>query len=231
LNIVKRRLIPERHFRSRLSNWPSAKARRVLAALLRLVWQIKRQSGSHRTLSRSDWPDVVFSFHDDEEIGPRMLARVAKRTGLSPVASVNSMGEIATRAIAPTTFSMTVLALFGTCAVLLAAVGIYGVLGYAVEQRTYEIGVRLALGASWHQVRNMVLLNGLKLASYGVVLGVAAAAALAGTLSALLFGVPPHDIVTFTTGPLLLYGVALAAVWFPARRASRIDPAEVLRRG
>ncbi|MEP7309461.1 MAG: type II toxin-antitoxin system HicA family toxin [Acidobacteriota bacterium] len=67
-----------------MSNWPSAKARRVLAALLRLDWQIKRQSGSHRTLSRSNWPDVVFSFHDDEEIGPRMLARIAKRTGLSP---------------------------------------------------------------------------------------------------------------------------------------------------
>ena len=67
-----------------MSNWPSAKARRVLAALLRLGWQIKSQSGSHRTLSRPNWPDVVFAFHDDEEMGPRMLARIAKRTGLSP---------------------------------------------------------------------------------------------------------------------------------------------------
>ena len=67
-----------------MSNWPSAKARRVLAALLKIGWQIKRQSGSHRTLTRPDWPDFVFAFHDDEEVGPRMLARIAKRTGLTP---------------------------------------------------------------------------------------------------------------------------------------------------
>jgi len=67
-----------------VSTWPSAKARRVLAALLRTGWQIKRTSGSHRTLSREGWPDVVFAFHDDEEIGPRMLARIAKKTRLTP---------------------------------------------------------------------------------------------------------------------------------------------------
>ncbi len=65
-----------------MSNWPACKARRVFAALLRLGWAIKRQSGSHRTLAREGWPDVVFAFHDDEEIGPRMLARLAKHTGL-----------------------------------------------------------------------------------------------------------------------------------------------------
>ena len=67
-----------------MSNWPAAKARRVLAALLRIGWTIKRSSGSHKTLSHPDWPDVVFGFHDDEEIGPRMLARIAKKTGLTP---------------------------------------------------------------------------------------------------------------------------------------------------
>jgi len=67
-----------------VSNWPASKARRVLAALLRLGWTIKRQSGSHRTLAREGWADVVFAFHDDEEIGPRMLARLAKHTGLHP---------------------------------------------------------------------------------------------------------------------------------------------------
>jgi predicted RNA binding protein YcfA (HicA-like mRNA interferase family) len=65
-----------------VSNWPAAKASRVLAALLRIGWKIKRQSGSHRTLERAGWPDFVFAFHDAEEIGPRMLARIAKRTGL-----------------------------------------------------------------------------------------------------------------------------------------------------
>ena len=67
-----------------MSTWPSAKARRVLAALLRIGWRLKRQSGSHRTLSRDGWPDFVFAFHDDEDLGPRMLVRVAKRTGLRP---------------------------------------------------------------------------------------------------------------------------------------------------
>ena len=67
-----------------MSLFPASKARRVLAALLRIGWVIKRQSGSHRTLSRSGWPDVVFAFHDDEELGPVMLARIAKRTGLKP---------------------------------------------------------------------------------------------------------------------------------------------------
>ncbi len=67
-----------------MSTWPSTKARRVLAALYRIGWTLKRQSGSHKTLSRSGWPDVVFAFHDDEDIGPRMLVRIAKRTGLKP---------------------------------------------------------------------------------------------------------------------------------------------------
>lgn len=67
-----------------MSRWPAAKARRVLAALLCIGWCIKRESGSHRTLSRPEWPDVVFAFHDGEEIGPRMLARIARQTGLTP---------------------------------------------------------------------------------------------------------------------------------------------------
>ncbi|MDF1501818.1 type II toxin-antitoxin system HicA family toxin [Roseisolibacter sp. H3M3-2] len=67
-----------------MSHWPAAKARRVLAALLRLGWAVKREESSHKTLAREGWPDVVFAFHDGEEIGPRMLARVAKRTGLRP---------------------------------------------------------------------------------------------------------------------------------------------------
>ena len=67
-----------------MTDWPSTRARRVLAALLRIGWQIKRQSGSHKTLSRDGWPDFVFAFHDGDEIGPRMLARIAKLTGLTP---------------------------------------------------------------------------------------------------------------------------------------------------
>ena len=67
-----------------MSQWPSSKARRVLAALTRIGWQVKRQTGSHRTLLREGWPNFVFAFHDSEELGPRMLARIAKHTGLRP---------------------------------------------------------------------------------------------------------------------------------------------------
>ncbi len=67
-----------------MSRWPATKAKRVLAALLRIGWSVKRRSGSHRTLERAGWPDVVFAFHDDEEIGPRMLTRIARQTGLRP---------------------------------------------------------------------------------------------------------------------------------------------------
>jgi predicted RNA binding protein YcfA (HicA-like mRNA interferase family) len=67
-----------------MTAWPSTKARRVLAALIRIGWQVKRQSGSHKTLTRQGWPDYVFAFHDNDEIGPRMLARIARQTGLAP---------------------------------------------------------------------------------------------------------------------------------------------------
>jgi ABC-type antimicrobial peptide transport system permease subunit len=154
---------------------------------------------------------------------------IARAGGNTPVADVRSMSQLAARAIAPTTFSMSVLTVFAACALLLAVTGIYGVIAYAVQQRTYDIAVRLAIGARSQQIRNMVLLDGLKLASCGVALGIPAAAALAGTLSAFLFGVVPHDVLTFTMASVLLSATAFAAVWFPATRASRIDPAMILR--
>jgi ABC-type antimicrobial peptide transport system permease subunit len=164
-----------------------------------------------------------------------MLARsiereITRASGGAPVADLKPMDELATRAIAPTAFSMTVLIVFGACALILAAIGMYGVIAYAVQQRTYELAIRLALGARWNQIRNMVLRDGLALTSCAVVVGLAAAAAVTGTLRAFLFGVVPHDLVTFATAPLLLCIVSFTAVWVPARRAARIDPAEVLRR-
>jgi putative ABC transport system permease protein len=155
---------------------------------------------------------------------------IAQASGNQAIADVRSMDQLAARAIAPTTFSMTVLIVFGSCAVLLAGIGLYGVIAYAVQQRADEIAVRLAIGARWYNIRNMVLLDGLKLASCGVAVGIPVAAALVGTLTAFLFGVVPHDLVTFAIAPLFLCIVAFGAVWLPARRASRIDPADVFRR-
>ena len=84
-----------------MSNWPATKARRVLAALQRIGWVVKRQSGSHRTLSRPDRPDFVFAFHDDEELGPRILARIAKHTALTPADLYRSGGFVRPDASAP----------------------------------------------------------------------------------------------------------------------------------
>jgi predicted permease len=159
----------------------------------------------------------------------RSIEREISTVSGGAVSRVTSMDDIAVRAIAPTTFSMTVLVVFGVSALLLAAVGMYGVTAYAVQQRTYEVGVRLALGAPRHQVRNMVLLDGLKLTLCSIALGGVTAAALASTLTAFLFGVRAHDLLTFTVVPGLLGMVAFMAVWIPAQRASRVDPAGVLR--
>jgi putative ABC transport system permease protein len=168
--------------------------------------------------------------HAESDALTRSIQReIARASGDAPVVDVRSLGQLAARAIAPTTFSMTVLVVFSACAMILAAIGMYAVISYAVQQRSHEIGVRLALGARWHHIRNMVLFDGAKLASGGVALGVVASAALARTLTTLLFEIVPHDLLTFVTAPLLLCAVALAAVLIPARRASRIDPAEILR--
>jgi ABC-type antimicrobial peptide transport system permease subunit len=121
------------------------------------------------------------------------------------------------------------MTVFGASALLLAAIGIYGLMAYSVEQRTQEIGIRLALGAQVRQVKNMVVGQGMLLALAGVVLGVGAAFWLARFISTFLFGVSTRDPLVFIGVPALLTLVALVAVWLPARRASRVDPIIALR--
>ena len=118
---------------------------------------------------------------------------------------------------------------FGLCALGLAALGVYGLVAYWVQLRSREIGVRLALGADSSGIARMVVFQGMRLALGGVGIGLIAAFGLASLLAGLLFGVRPRDPVVFATIPVLLAFVALAAVSIPARRASRIDPAQVLR--
>ena len=151
-----------------------------------------------------------------------------KATGL-PVSNVQSMDEISALSVSRQKFNMWVMTIFGGCALLLAAIGIYGLMAYSVEQRTQEIGIRLALGAQASQVRRMVVRQGMMLALIGVGIGLAAAFYLAHLITAFLFGVTARDPVVFAGVPVLLTLVALLAVWIPARRASSVDPLIALR--
>ena len=154
--------------------------------------------------------------------------QLRQATGL-PVADVRSMDEVVSLSTSREQFNMWLMTVFGCAALLLAAIGIYGLMAYAVEQRTQEIGIRLALGAQGAQVRRMVVLQGMGLALTGGVIGVAAAFGLARLVSSLLFGVTARDPLVFAGMPVLLGAVALVAVWLPARRASRVDPIVALR--
>ena len=149
-------------------------------------------------------------------------------TGLA-VSDVRAMAEIVSRSTSRWHAGMWLMTVFGASALLLAATGIYGLTAYSVEQRTQEIGIRLALGAETSQVRRMVLWQGLRLIAVGLVVGSAAALGLARFLSAVLFGVQPWDPAVFVVVPALLTVVAIAAVWVPALRASRVNPIEALR--
>jgi putative ABC transport system permease protein len=119
--------------------------------------------------------------------------------------------------------------IFAILAVVLAAVGIYGVMSYTVSQRTQEIGVRMALGAQAANVRSMILMQTIKLTALGVAIGLAGAFLVARLLSSLLFGVGTHDPLTFLGVTLLLIVVAVVAAYIPARRAMRVDPIVALR--
>jgi ABC-type antimicrobial peptide transport system permease subunit len=149
-------------------------------------------------------------------------------TGL-PVSNVRSMAEVRSRSTSQEQFNMWLMTVFGASALLLAAIGIYGLMAYSVEQRTQEIGIRLALGAQVTQVKNMIVLQGMRLAVVGVILGVAAAFGLARVIATFLFGVTARDPLVFVGVPVVLTLVALLAVWIPARRASRVDPNIALR--
>ena len=146
-----------------------------------------------------------------------------------PVFLVSTMKDLYDRSLAATSFTLVMLAIAGTMALLLGIVGIYGVMSYAVSQRTREMGIRLALGAEPGQLRRMFVANALVLAGAGVVIGLAAAAGLTRLMKSLLFGISSLDPVIYAAMPFVLVAAALLASYLPARRASRIDPSEALR--
>jgi predicted permease len=150
-------------------------------------------------------------------------------SGGLPTAHIRSMEQVRGESTSRTDFNMTLLVIFAGLALLLAAIGIYGLMAYSVQQRTQEIGIRMALGASARDVRMMVVKQGMVLALAGVFIGVAAALGLTRLMTSLLYGITPRDPIAMTSVALLLIGVALAATYLPARRASRVDPVVSLR--
>jgi putative ABC transport system permease protein len=150
-------------------------------------------------------------------------------SGGLPVARPRTMDEIVARSTARSDFNMILLTTFAGSALLLAAIGIYGLVAYSVQQRTQEIGIRMALGAAASSVRNMVIRQGMTVALIGVVIGIASAFGLTRIISTFLFGVTERDPLVFIGVPLLLSAIALFAVWLPARRAARVDPVIALR--
>jgi putative ABC transport system permease protein len=150
-------------------------------------------------------------------------------TGGLPVASVRSMEEVVSQSTARQDFDAILMLIFGSLALVLAAIGIYGLMAYSVQQRRREIGIRLALGADRRDVRNMVVSQGMRLALIGVVIGTSASFGLTRLLASFLFRVQARDPLVFIGVPLLLSVVALLAVWLPARRATRVSPMDALR--
>jgi putative ABC transport system permease protein len=146
-----------------------------------------------------------------------------------PVSSIATMEEVLSDSIARQRFSMLLLAIFAGVALVLAAVGIYGVMSYSVAQRTHEIGIRMALGAQTGTVLKLAVGYGLKLVLAGIVIGLVAAFLLTRVMSTLLFGVTPTDPATFAVISLILIAVALLASYIPARRATKVDPVIALR--
>jgi len=146
-----------------------------------------------------------------------------------PVSNPRTFQEVFDTATSRTSFTMTLLGTASVIALLLGLVGIYGVVSYVVSQRTREIGVRIALGATAPSVRRLVLRHGLLLAATGVVLGLAASAALSSVMATLLYGVRAIDPVTYGVVAAALVAVSMAATWIPAARAAGVDPARALR--
>jgi putative ABC transport system permease protein len=159
----------------------------------------------------------------------QVTSALRETTGGLPVAHIRTMDEIDRLNLSRQRFNMLLLTVFGASGLLLAAAGIYGLMAFSVEQRTQELGIRMAMGAQASHLRNMVLGQGMVLTAIGVVIGIVAAFWLTRFLTSFLFGVKAWDPLAFVLTPLLLSIVALAATWIPALRATRVDPMTALR--
>ena len=199
----------------------------------------------HETLAADGREGMFFT---DGLLGPGTMQRWAIRTEGDPsrlvsplreeivkadkrlaISEIQPMTTLVEHAQAQTRFALVMIAIFGAIAVLLASVGLYGVLSDSVRQRTAEIGLRMALGAAPGSIFQLVVGQGLRLSAAGIAVGVLAAFSLTRVMATMLVGVEPHDLTTFTTIAALFFAIAAVACWIPARRAAGLDPTNALR--
>jgi predicted permease len=178
--------------------------------------------GSQRTIA-------IKTTLEPETLGASIRQQVSEVDPQLPIYDFRTLNEQRSRSLAPQTLQLRLLGCFAAVALLLAAIGLYGVISYAVTQRTHEIGIRIALGAQRGDVLRLVVGHGMKLALIGVTIGLVAALAMTRLMKSLLFGVSATDPLTFIVIALLLTAVALLSCWIPARRATKVDPMVALR--
>jgi predicted permease len=172
---------------------------------------------------------VVRTNADPKAVASTLRSAVQSSDGNLPVTDIHTMNDLLSKSVAQPRFRTLLLGIFAAVALLLAVVGIFGVMSYLVERRTQEIGVRMALGASRGNVLRMILGEGLRVVLIGIGLGLIEALVLGRLVKSLLFGVQPTDPLTFFSAAVLLTLVALAACYIPALRATRVDPMIALR--
>jgi putative ABC transport system permease protein len=195
---------------------------------------LEQEPGPEVYLSYQQTPWPYMSLVARTKAAPASVAQSIQRAlyavdSTQPVFDIKTMEERLDDSVAQRRFNMLLLGLFAALALILASIGIYGVISYSVTQRTREIGLRLALGAQRSDVLRLIIAQGLRLTVIGLAAGVAVALAIGKLISSLLYGINAHDPLTFLTTGLVLSAVALLACWLPARRASRLDPLIALR--
>jgi putative ABC transport system permease protein len=175
------------------------------------------------------WPLVVRTTGDPLDLAATIQDEIRRRDPLQPVDQIATMEQLIGRSLSAPRFNTLLLAAFAALALLLAAIGIYGVMAYSVSQRRHEIGVRVALGADRQQVIMMVVRQGVKLVVVGICIGGLTGLAATRMMASLLYGVSASDPMTFAAVAVLLGLVALVACFVPARRAAGVDPLVALR--
>jgi ABC-type lipoprotein release transport system permease subunit len=174
-------------------------------------------------------PAYVIKTARAEVIAPEVRAIVREIAPNAPMYRVYTMAGLARDSMVDLSFTMLLLGIVSPLALILGAVGLYGVMSYVVAERTREIGVRMALGAESRQVRQMVVMQAARVLALGVLIGIAVALASTRALRTLLFGVPPLDLLTFFAMSAWMIAIGLLASYMPARRASNVNPMESLR--